>query len=158
MFNKYILLIVGLVATMYVSTTNANGLCSCSCCDGDQCDPIYEGTAIARTCAQSDCINACKTTFVEACGSFYGTIRETCQETNMTTASTPTTTTTAYGLCSCSCCDGDQCEPIYEGTAIARSCAQSDCITACKTTFEEACGSFYGTIRETCQEKGAYIK
>ncbi len=158
MLNKYILLIVGLVAALYVSTTNANGLCSCSCCDGDQCDPIYEGTAIASSCAQSDCITACKAKFEDACGSFYTTIRETCQETNTTTASTPTTTTTAYGLCSCYCCDGDQCNPIYEGTAIAPSCAQSDCITACKAKFEEACGSFYTTIRETCQEKGAYIK
>jgi hypothetical protein len=66
---------------------------------------------------------------------------------------TSTTTTTSYGLCSCSCCDSDQCQPIYQGTAIARTCAQSDCITACKAKYVDACGSFYTTIRETCQVK-----
>ncbi len=153
MFDKYIFLIVGLVAVMYVSTTNAAGLCSCSCCDSDQCQPIYQGTAIARSCAQSDCIAACKAKFPAACGSFYITIRETCHEISTTTVLTSTTTTTSYGLCSCSCCDSDQCQPIYQGTAIARTCAQSDCITACKAKYVDACGSFYTTIRETCQVK-----
>ncbi|CAF3339703.1 unnamed protein product [Rotaria socialis] len=70
MFHQCIILIVGLVTLMYVSATNASGLCSCSCCDGDQCDPVYEGTAIASTCAQSNCVAACKTKFEDACGRF----------------------------------------------------------------------------------------
>ncbi len=153
MFNKYILLIVGLVAAMSVLTTNASGLCSCSCCDGDQCNPIYEGTAIASSCDQSDCVTACKAKFETACGSFFTTVGVTCKEISTTTVPTTTTTTTAYGLCSCSCCDGDQCDPIYEGTAIVSSCDQSICITACKAKFERACGSFYTTIRVACKEK-----
>ena len=153
MFDKYTLLIVGLVAAMYVLTIDASGLCSCSCCDGDQCNPIYQGTTIAPSCNQNDCITACKAKFVDACGSFYITIHETCREINTTTVSTSTTTTTSYALCSCYCCDGDQCNPTYEGIATASTCAQSDCITACKTNFVDACGSFYATIRETCQVK-----
>ncbi|CAF3771412.1 unnamed protein product [Rotaria sp. Silwood1] len=138
---------------MYASITNASGLCSCSCCDGDQCDPVYEGTAIASTCAISDCVTACKTKYEDACGSFFTKVRVTCQETSTTTVSTSTTTTTTYGLCSCSCCDDDQCDPVYEGTAIASSCIVSNCVTACKRKFEDACGSFFTKVRVSCQEK-----
>lgn len=79
MFNKYTIVIVGLVIAIHATITSASGLCSCSCCDSDQCNPIYQGTAIASSCGQSDCITACKTKFVDACGSFYTTIHETCQ-------------------------------------------------------------------------------
>ncbi|CAF3522696.1 unnamed protein product [Rotaria socialis] len=46
MFHQCIILIVGLVTLMHVSATNASGLCSCSCCDGDQCDVIQYTKAL----------------------------------------------------------------------------------------------------------------
>ncbi len=81
MFNKYTLLIVGLVVAMYVSTTNVSGLCSCSCCDGDQCNPIYEGAADASSCAGPSCLIACKAKFEHACNSpATDNVAVTCQE------------------------------------------------------------------------------
>ncbi|CAF4285580.1 unnamed protein product, partial [Adineta steineri] len=58
MFNKYLLLLVGLVAAIYIPTTNAYGICTCFCCEGSSCEPIPEGEIDIPSCEEGSCLQA----------------------------------------------------------------------------------------------------
>ncbi|CAF1316674.1 unnamed protein product [Adineta steineri] len=92
MFSKYFLLIVGLVATVYIKTTNAYGVCSCMCCDGVDCDPRFVGTTQVSSCDGFNCINSCKNAFPIACDSAPSSeVSASCQEMTTTIISTAST-------------------------------------------------------------------
>ncbi|CAF1214062.1 unnamed protein product [Adineta steineri] len=86
MFSKYFLLIVGLVAIVYIKTTNAYGVCSCMCCDGQGCEPRLVGTTQVPSCGELNCINSCRHAFPLACDSSSpGGISTPCQDVTTTT-------------------------------------------------------------------------
>ncbi|CAF0963084.1 unnamed protein product [Rotaria sordida] len=103
MFNKYLLLFISLVVTIYIPTTNAYGFCTCYCCDGPSCDPIFEGNIKIPSCDGSSCFETCKKTFPLSCASqTTGVVKPDCKDvevvnettTPLTTPSTPWPLTT----------------------------------------------------------------
>ncbi|CAF2985287.1 unnamed protein product [Rotaria sp. Silwood2] len=129
------------------TTAYGYGICSCSCCFGEECVPTYEGSVEIPSCDGQFCMMTCQRRFPWTCGSSGShEIDAKCTRvTPTTTTSTkPTTispTTRTYDICSCSCCNGEECVPSYEGIVEVPSCAGQYCVMACQQRFPWTCGS-----------------
>ncbi|CAF3157895.1 unnamed protein product [Rotaria sp. Silwood2] len=92
MFNKYLLLLVGLLVTIYVPTINAYGYCTCFCCDGSGCEPMFDGSIEIPSCDGSACLEACKKTFPLSCNiTSTGKVKPDCKEVKVINETTTTT-------------------------------------------------------------------
>ncbi|CAF3576361.1 unnamed protein product [Rotaria sp. Silwood1] len=95
MFNNYLLLLllISLVVTICVPTINAYGFCTCSCCDGSGCDPLFEGSIEISSCDGTSCLEACKKSFPLSCDSpTTGKLKYDCKDIRVINETTTPTT------------------------------------------------------------------
>jgi cobalamin biosynthesis Mg chelatase CobN len=168
MFNKYLVLLVGLVAAIYVPKTNAHGLCSCSCCDYTDCDPIYQGVVDVPSCDEFSCINACKATYPFACDSTTTSeVAVTCQEESttsviVTTSTSPQTSqSTSVTVTTSTSPQTSQSTSVTVTTSTSPQTSQSTSVTITTSTSPQTTQSTLSTStvpKSTTQhDSGAFI-
>ncbi|CAF0890009.1 unnamed protein product [Adineta steineri] len=134
-------LLITLLLVTFVSCQQ--DICSCSCCVGQFCDPVFIGSSDIQTCTKESCSSYCRS-LNSQCQIDYpnGQILATCSPIN-----------TPLYKCQCNCCNTGSalCAPAFIGYSTAFVCQISSCSLSCLDQYPDRCiSNERGQTNGTC--------
>jgi hypothetical protein len=111
-------------------------LCSCSCCFGQSCNPVYIGALSMQFCTAETCRTNCRNSYPQ------------CQANDQNGQVVPycfsyTPTNSPLYNCQCDCCKTGvlPCTPFFVGYSTAHICDPSACSISCFRQYPNQCAS-----------------